>query len=299
VYFLILQKKTYYITKKLSARIVLNKKKKAMATMAMLAGYEPRPSEGSTKAVGSQKRHLSLSYEQNNYPTKTKNRTNLTSQTTLSHTPVSDPNQSMDPPYGDKTYQRHQVEKLGYRFHQKKFSSRGSGTYRSAEMHNDLRTLLANVSNPKFEKKKFSKKMYQNDVNKTSSERTVISKHKHSNLCSTVLNSDGVAAAFTTYERPEVTERAPATTAGAPGVIIGEPVAPSSIPDAKQRLQPSMVSTLPIGWEKGSSWNSDAENRFETSSQRQNTGKVICEPKSDHRRLGRNRNVSRSQIVFG
>jgi hypothetical protein len=68
------------------------------------------------------------------------------------------------------------------------------------------------------------------------------------------------------------------------------------------RVQPSMVSTLPIGWEQGSSWNVASGNRWETSGQRQNEGKQVAEHSLNNRRIPRDpgkRSVSTSQIVFG
>ena len=67
------------------------------------------------------------------------------------------------------------------------------------------------------------------------------------------------------------------------------------------RMQPSMRSTLPIGWEDGSSWNPDADARLRTSYQTQNAGERIGYRSNleGTRRLGRNRSVLKSQIVLG
>ena len=73
----------------------------------------------------------------------------------------------------------------------------------------------------------------------------------------------------------------------------------------RSRIQPAMVSTLPIGWDSGSSWNPTPENSFQTSLQRQHSGQVCGSGSKNNwegkntRRLGRNRSVLKSQIQLG
>ena len=68
------------------------------------------------------------------------------------------------------------------------------------------------------------------------------------------------------------------------------------------RTQPAMESTLPISWEKGSSWNPEGkEATYKTSNQIMNAGERIGHryPFENARRLGRNRSVLKSQITLG
>ena len=286
----------------------------------MLAGIEPRPSNATQvndRRSHPQRRHLGLSDD--NHPTQHTKVVSNNSSSNNSSTSFSNPNQSMEPPHGDRSYQRNQVEKLGYRYHQSQYASRGSGANRSAATDNDLRSLLANVNNQhSAQTHKFSKKMFPHDSNERSSASKDYLRTSNARFAvqPAVLNSAGVAAAFTTYQPAAAPETQPTGAAGATGATSGQQqtwdstniqqcpateVNEASV-TATPRVQPSMVSTLPIGWEKGSSWNNKSENRFETSSQRQNTGKVVAKHSTlDHRnrRLGRNRSVLRSQIVFG
>ena len=289
-----------------------------MATMAMLAGVEPRPSSNRSKAVSPQRRHLGISRESSSNPIS-KNNTDFIGHNTRRIGAVSNPSQSMEPPHGDKSYQRQQVEKLGFRYHQNRFSSRGHGQYRSAETHNDLRTVLANVVNPKFSKPKFQKRMFRNDANQRSHQHSTTTSKSHY-VEPAVLDSSGVAAAFTTYRPPvekgtggalvQNSETAKTTTASTQQNIAtiqvqdgGNRTAQASdVAAITPRVQPSMVSTLPIGWEQGSSWNVASGNRWETSGQRQNEGKQVAEHSLNNRRIPRDpgkRSVSTSQIVFG
>lgn len=278
----------------------------------MLAGVEPRPSSNRSKAVSPQRRHLGISRESSN-PIVSKNNTDFIGTRIGA---VSNPSQSMEPPHGDKSYQRQQVEKLGFRYHQNRFSSRGHGQYRSAETHNDLRTVLANVVNPKFSKPKFQKRMFRNDANQRSQQQSTTTSKSHY-VEPAVLDSSGVAAAFTTYRPPvekgtgalvQTSETAKTTTASTQQNIAiqvqdgNRTVPPSDVAAITPRVQPSMVSTLPIGWEQGSSWNVASGNRWETSGQRQNEGKQVAEHSLNNRRISRDpgkRSVSTSQIVFG
>ena len=70
------------------------------------------------------------------------------------------------------------------------------------------------------------------------------------------------------------------------------------------RPQPSMASTLTLGWGAGSSWNpaTTTGETYRTSYQTQNSGQKIGGTKGlvgRSRRLGRNRQVLKSSIVLG
>lgn len=125
------------------------------ATIAMLGGAEPRPNHKLNKNVSPQRRHLGLStYEPETLKVPISN-------SMLYHRQqheINQPHQQQDHAIYHK-----QVEQQGFRFHQgQKFAARGQGVYRSAETNNDLRTLLANVPNPKLDQYKFSKRMFVN-----------------------------------------------------------------------------------------------------------------------------------------
>ena len=161
--------------------------------------------------------------------------------------------------------------------------------------------------------------MFRNDANQRSQQHSTTTSKSHY-VEPAVLDSSGVAAAFTTYRPPvekgtggalvQNSETAKTTTASTQQNIAtiqvqdgGNRTAQASdVAAITPRVQPSMVSTLPIGWEQGSSWNVASGNRWETSGQRQNEGKQVAEHSLNNRRIPRNpgkRSVSTSQIVFG
>ena len=263
-----------------------------MATLAMLAGVEPRPNE--RRVVSPQRRHLGLSTEQIEKR-----------RVPVANVHLYRPTHNSSASHNDSVLSRQQVERLGFRYHQQRVAARGQGCYRAAETHNDLRTLLANVSNPILEKQKFSKRMFKRDANVQSTQEQQHAAGSRSREAN-VLNSDGVKNSMIFQS----------TRCGDPlSIPIQEKrhnnnnniKTVTSVSEAPvmvtPRVQPSMVSTLPIGWEHGSSWNPTPENAFQTSSQRQNEGKSVAErnlfDNRNSRRLGRNRSVLKSNIVLG
>ena len=296
------------------------------ATIAMLGGAEPRPNHKLNKNVSPQRRHLGLStYEPETLKVPISN-------SMLYHRQqheINQPHQQQDHAIYHK-----QVEQQGFRFHQgQKFAARGQGVYRSAETNNDLRTLLANVPNPKLDQYKFSKRMFVNKQGNQQSRNEQSTEEQQDAPSSrgreaAVLNSDGVKNSMyyqavsntntdTRATQQEKGSHTNNTTSNNTNTIINSTKTPigtytyySTDETTKEetgtvtpRVQPSMISSLPIGWTGGSSWNPTPENSFVTSSQRQNSGQVVVEQRvfdQNRRRLGRNKNNTyRSQIVLG
>jgi len=273
----------------------------------MLAGVEPRPNP--QKEVSPQRRHLRLSTDEARAPAR-KN-TALWMTTTSSTTS----------PQNQKDHDR--VERMGVRYHQKRaFASRGHGEYRSAENHNDLRTLLANVSNPALEKIHFSKRMFTKDTHDRSKQQLdaqAATAPAPRGVTPAILNSDSVRNILTS--KPDMTmmqgqEKGPNadgssdSDSGGRRAYVPTQVSSTSSSEeyaatVRSRIQPAMVSTLPIGWDSGSSWNPTPENSFQTSLQRQHSGQVCGSGSKNNwegkntRRLGRNRSVLKSQIQLG
>lgn len=240
---------------------------------------------------------------------------------------------------GDKNYYRRQVERLGFRFHQPGINvpRRAPGMHRTAEGNNDLRNLLAaqpvshmgpSSRGAAFpEHNRTSKRIHSDRVNRSTLNLGMKSGEESGNDCaseqqldkptmateSAILNSDQVRASLllnpkNESSKPDDIKPYRKLLGGITSrefdakIVQRENLQMRREECSRFRTQPAMESTLPISWEKGSSWNpEDQADTYKTSNQVMNAGERIGYryPFQNARRLGRNRSVLKSQIRLG
>ena len=215
---------------------------------------------------------------------------------------------------GDKSYYRHQVERLGFRFHQpgESVPRRAPGTFRAAEGHNDLRNLLAaqpvlhmgptSGGTGVHQRSRRSKRIDVSRVNQTTwnlcmqnsgtgaadSRAAETGPSSMVGIEPAILNSDQVRAAL--VPNPDGSINVQSNVVGNRKLLGGmtsrqfdakiierENVSMCREKKCSQsRSQPAMKSTLPIAWEQGSSWNPEGNgSNMRTSSQVMNSGERI------------------------